>query len=121
MVSTLKLFKAYRIFYFIADVASWIISFYFYLNGSIAATIAFLFLAVLFIILFAVTHDMIRFIEKEEGKSSMVKWRGKLKVRIVKVFGTDQQNCLVEALENYSKIKKGEQWVTRTENLEMKQ
>jgi len=50
----------------------------------------------------------------------MVKWRGKFRVRIVKVFGTDQQNCLVEALENYSKIKKGEQWVTRTENLEMK-
>ena len=48
----------------------------------------------------------------------MVKWHGLFKVRIVKTFGTDKQNCLVEALENYSGIKKGEQWITRFENLE---
>jgi len=45
-------------------------------------------------------------------------WRGKFKVKIVKSFGTDKQNCLVEALEDYSKIKKGEQRITRRENLE---
>jgi len=50
----------------------------------------------------------------------MVKWRGKFKVKIVKSFGSDKQNCLVEALENYSGIKKGEQWITRRENLEVK-
>ena len=50
----------------------------------------------------------------------MVKWHGLFKVRIVKTFGTDKQNCLVEALENYSNIKKGEQWITRRENLEAK-
>jgi len=50
----------------------------------------------------------------------MVKWRGLFKVRIIKSVDIDNQNCLVEALENFSQIKKGEQWITRRENLEVK-
>ena len=42
-------------------------------------------------------------------------WRGLLKGRILKVL-PDQ--CLVEALENFSAVWKGEQFLARNENLQ---